>query len=188
MSAQAVPSGQLSFSALNGPFGSTGVDIYGTYGISTYGSLREDNFIFPAANGSFFGGSYQYSLDKYVCPLLVTTNISCNKFSTYVNAGAGVGRTTIGNSATNHLGGGFGMGILYDPTGMGKYSITLLDLHEERLAFDTVKGFTTIASVGVNLGFGNNSLASAAKLERVRKQEAKKLKKMQERAAKANKS
>jgi len=89
--AQAVPSGQLSFNALNGPFGSAGVDIYGSYGISTYGSLREDNFLFPAANGSFYGASYQYSLDKYTCPLLVNTNISCNKFSTYVNAGAGVG-------------------------------------------------------------------------------------------------
>lgn len=171
--AQAVPSGQLSFNALNGPFGSAGVDIYGSYGISTYGSLREDNFLFPAANGSFYGASYQYSLDKYTCPLLVNTNISCNKFSTYVNAGAGVGRTTIGNSSTNHLGGGFGVGILYDPTGMGRYSITLLDLHEERLAFDTVSGFTTIASVGINLGFGNNQLATEAKIERVKEQNAK---------------
>jgi hypothetical protein len=55
------------------------------------------------------------------------------------------------------------------------------------LAFDTVSGFTTIASVGINLGFGNNQLATEAKIERVRAQQAKKLKKMQERARKAEK-
>ena len=145
---QAVPSGQLSFTALNGPFGGAGVDIYGSYGISTYGELREDNFLFPSANGTFFGGSYQYRLDKYTCPLLINTNVNCNKFSTYANAGLGVGRTSIGTNNVNHIGGGFGFGVLYDPTGMGKYSITLIDLHEEHLAFDTVKGWTTIASVG----------------------------------------
>lgn len=185
---QAVPSGQLSFNALNGPFGSAGVDIYGTYGVSTYGQLREDNFLFPAANGSFYGGSYQYSLDRFTCPLLTNTNVSCAKFGTYVNAGLGVGRTTIASSATNHIGGGFGAGIIYDPSGQGKYSVTLLDVHEERLAFDTVKGWTTIASVGINLGFGNNQLATEAKIERVRAQQAKKLKKMQERARKADKA
>lgn len=185
---QAVPSGQLSFTALNGPFGSAGVDIYGTYGVSTYGSLREDNFLFPAANGSFYGGSYQYSLDKYVCPLVINTNINCNKFSVYINGGAGVGRTTIGSNATNHLGGGFGAGLLYDPTGTGKYSITAVDFHEERLAFDTVSGWTSIASVGINLGFGTNALATAAKVERVRKQQAKKLKKMQKAAQQADRN
>jgi len=180
-----VPSGQLSFNALNGPFGTVGADIYGSYGISTYGELREDNFLFPAANGSFYQGSYQYSLDKYLCPLLLSTNINCNKFSSYVNAGAGVGRTTIGSSpAVNHLGGGFGAGVMWDPTGTGHFTVNLLDFHEERLNFDTVKGWTSIASVGVNFGFGSNQLATAAKVERVREQQAKRLKKFQAKLAK----
>ena len=178
-----VPSGQLSFNALNGPFGSSGVDIFGTYGISTYGELREDNFLFPAANGTFFGGAYQYSLDRFVCPLLINTNVNCNKFSTYVNAGAGVGRTTVGNNATNHVGGGFGAGINWDPVGTGHFTVNLLDLHEYRFNFDTVKGWTTVAAVGVTLGFGNNTLATGAKLERVRRQQAKRLMKMQRKAA-----
>jgi hypothetical protein len=183
-----VPSGQISFNALNGPFGSAGVDIFGSYGISTYGELREDNFLFPAANGSMYQGSYQYTLDKYVCPLVINLNINCKNFSTYVNAGAGVGRTEVGTTATNHLGGGFGFGVNWDPTGQGKFTVNLIDLHEERLAFDTVRGWTTIAAVGFKFGFGSNQLATAAKLERVRAQQAKRLKKMQERAAKANHS
>jgi len=181
-----VPSGQLSFNALGGPFGSAGVDIFGTYGVSTYGELREDNFLFPAANGTFFGGGYQYALDKYTCPLVINTNLNCNKFSTYVNANLGVGRTTVGNTANNALGGGFGVGVNWDPSGKGTYTINLVDFHYEHLAFDTVRGWTPIAAVGITLGFGQNALATQAKVERVRLQQAKRLKKMQERARKAD--
>lgn len=177
-----VPSGQLSFTALGGPFGSAGVDIFGTYGVTTYGELREDNFLFPAANGTFFGGGYQYALDKYVCPLVVSTNLNCNKFSTYVDGNVGVGRTTIGNNSNNAIGGGFGVGINWDPSGKGQYSVNLLDFHYEHLAFDTVKGWTPIAAVGISLGFGSNQPATVAKLERVRVQQAKRLKRMQDRA------
>ena len=186
---QVVPSGQLSFNALNGPFGSAGVDIYGTYGVTTYGLLREDNFLFPGVNGSFYGAGPEYSLDKYVCPLVIDTNLNCNKFSVYVNAELGVGRTTLGSTSTNHVGGGFGFGIPYDPTGTGRYTINLIDFHEMKLNFTnpdfSARGWTTIASVGVSLGFGNNALASEAKLERVRAQQAKRLKKFQAKAAKA---
>lgn len=181
-----VPSGQLSFTALGGPFGSAGVDIFGTYGVSTYGELREDNFLFPAANGTFFGAGYQYALDRYVCPLVINTNLNCNKFSTYVNGNLGVGRTTIGTNASNALGGGFGAGVNWDPSGNGHYTINLVDFHYEHLAFASVKGWTPIAAVGITLGLGTNQLATAAKVERVRLQQAKRLKKMQERAAKAD--
>jgi len=181
-----VPSGQLSFTALNGPFGSAGVDIFGTYGVSTYGELREDNFLFPAANGTFFGGGYQYALDKYVCPLVVSTNLNCNKFSTYVNGNLGVGRTTVGNDSSNAVGGGFGAGINWDPSGKGQYTINLVDFHYEHLAFGTVKGWTPIAAVGITLGFGTNQQATAAKLERFRVQQAKRLKKMQDKARKSD--
>ena len=183
-----VPAGTLNFNALNGPFGSVGVDIYGSYGVTTYGELRMDTLIFPAANGTFFQPSYQYRLDKYLCPLLINTNIKCNKFSSYVNAGVGVGRTTIGPTSSNHIGGGFGGGVMWDPAGNGHFTVNLIDLHEERLAFDTVKGWTTIASVGVSLGFGSNQLATEAKLQRVREQQAKRLRKFQEREAKAAKA
>lgn len=181
-----VPAGQLSFTSLNGPFGSAGVDIFGTYGVSTYGELREDNFLFPAANGTFFGGGYQYALDRYVCPLVVNTNLNCNKFSTYVNANVGVGRTTIGDNASNAIGGGFGAGINWDPSGKGQFTVNLLDFHYEHLAFGTVRGWTPIAAVGASLGFGTNQMASAAKLERFRVQQAKRLKKMQDKARKTD--
>jgi hypothetical protein len=184
---QSVPSGQLSFTALNGPFGSSGVDIFGTYGITTYAVIREDNFLFPAANGTFFGAGPQYSLDKYVCPLVINTNLNCNKFSTYVNANVGVGRTTVGQDATNALGGGFGAGVNWDPSGKGQFTMNLVDFHYEHLAFGTVKGWTPIAAVGITLGFGSNGLATEAKLQRVRVQQAKRLRKMQERAKKAEK-
>jgi len=182
-----VSSGQLSFTALNGPFGSAGVDIFGTYGVSTYGELREDNFLFPAANGTFYGGGYQYALDKYVCPLVIDTNLNCNKFSTYINANLGVGRTTIGTNTSNAIGGGFGVGLNFDPTGTGHYTINAIDFHYEHLAFGTVKGWTPIAAVGITLGFGTNQLATAAKIERVRQQQAKRLKRLQAKAAKADK-
>jgi hypothetical protein len=181
-----VPSGQLSFTALSGPFGSAGVDIFGTYGVSTYGELREDNFMFPAANGTFFGGGYQYALDKYVCPLVVNSNLNCNKFSTYVNGNIGVGRTTVGSNANNAIGGGFGTGINWDPSGKGQFTVNLLDFHYEHFAFGTVKGWTPIAAVGISLGFGNNAPATAAKLERFHVQQAKRLKKMQDKARKSD--
>src|ERR1035438_6844295 len=110
-----VPAGTLNFSALNGPFGSAGADIFATYGVSTYGELRYDNFFFPAINGTGFIPSYQYRLDKYVCPLVINTNLNCGKFSTYVNAGAGLARTTVGSNSVNHIGGGFGAGVNFDP-------------------------------------------------------------------------
>jgi len=179
-----VASGQLSFTALNGPFGSAGVDIFGTYGVSTYGELREDNFLFPAANGTFFGGGYQYALDKYVCPLIINTNLNCSKFSTYINANAGVGRTTVGSNSSNALGGGFGVGINWDPSGNGRYTVNLIDFHYEHLAFASVQGWTPIAAVGITLGFGTNQLATAAKVERVRQQQAKKAKKLRDKMEK----
>jgi hypothetical protein len=171
------PQFTLNFNALNGPLGSTGVDIGATYAVTSNYLLRADNLIFPAVNGQYFGAGIQAALPT--CSWLANTNLNCEKFQLYGTGSAGESRITIGsNPATNRFAGMFGTGANYDPTGTGKFTVNLIDFHVAWLP-GMASGPVYIASVGFNLGWGTNQAAVTQNAARRLAREKKKLAKLQ---------
>lgn len=166
------PQFTLNFNVLNGPLGSVGTDIAGTYAVTANALLRSDNLIFPAVNGSYFGGGIQYALPT--CGLLAKTNLNCEKFQFYGTGSVGETRITVGsNPALDHIGAMVGGGANYDPTGTGKFVLNLFDVHVARFP-GMASGAIAIASVGFNLGWGTNQgNATAKRLKRLKKEREK---------------
>jgi len=184
LAAQTNPNVQsFSFNAniLNGPNAGVGTDVGATFGVTQNFLLRQDNLIFPNVAAQFFGGGLEYNLPT--CTILLNTNLNCKNFQFYVSGSLGDSHVPSGAPHTNYFSGMAGGGINYDPTGSGKFSINLLDFHEARLPGMST-GWTAIAAVGVKLGWGTNQAATQAKIRAVQRQNAKRLKKAQEKAAK----
>ena len=157
--------------------------------------LQADFITMPGANytGYFGGDSWDIAA---LCPLLSTTSLSCGKFMPFITGQVGLGRIQVG-TAPSTLGpaGLIGIGAGYDPTGAGKFALLFKGgwgHFGPSVAATSINpklssnGFFFYS--GFNFGGGSSLSATQAKRERINSADAKKMKKMAERAAKADKS
>ena len=182
------PQFQVSMNFLGGtPYGvSSAMDSAFTTQLTTNSLLRADVVVMPSANYTGYFGGPQYNL-AVLCPVLSTTSINCGKFMPYVNGAVGLGRVQVGTSpAQSTIAGLVRTGANYDPTGSGKFSLNLYECGWGRFGAGATSSW--FCQTGFNLGLGSNALATQAKVERMRRSEARKMKKLQEQAARAAKS
>jgi len=181
---------QVNLSFLTGgPYNQTSaLDVtFGTQ-FTTNNRIQADFITMPGASytGYFGGDSWDISP---LCPILANTSLSCGKFMPFLTGEAGLGRLQYGSNPSSQ---GFaalgGLGLGYDPTGKGTYSLLFKGgwgHFGPSLPGASSNGFFFYS--GISFGGGTNVSATAAKIDRIKKAEAKKLKKLQERAAKIGK-
>lgn len=155
---------------------------------STNATLQADFILMPGASysGYFGGGSYNLSV---LCPALASTSFSCGKFMPFVTAEAGLGRIAPVNGTTvQGFAGLVELGAGYDPTGSGKYGLAFKGGYGDfgpPVAGLSNKGWVFYS--GITFGGGSNALATAAKVERMRRATVKKQAKLDAKAKKAAK-
>jgi hypothetical protein len=190
------PQYQVNLSFLTGgPYAqASALDVtFGSQFTATH-RLQADFITMPSANYTgYFGGD---SWDLPVCSFLATTSLSCGKFQPFITGQAGLARLQIG-SAPSTLGpaGLIGIGAGYDPSGSGRFgllfkggwghfgpSIAATSLNP------AMSGNGFFFYSGFNFGGGSSASATQVKLMRMNRASAKKMKRLQEKAAKADKS
>jgi hypothetical protein len=182
----------LSF-LTGGPYGqSSALDVSFGSQFTTNHRLQADFMTMPSASytGYFFGDDFNLCGVSAVEKLLSTTSLSCGKFQPLLDGQVGLGRIQAGTAASvQGFGTLVGIGAGYDPTGAGKYGLIFKGgwgHFGPSLPGLSSNGFYLYS--GINFGGGQSASATQAKLERMNRAAAKKMKKLQERAAKANKS
>jgi hypothetical protein len=191
---------QVNLSFLTGgPYAqSSALDI--TFGSQfTTNNMLQAEFITmpgPSYTGYLGGDSYNLCAISAVEKLLATTSLSCGKFMPFVTGEVGLGRIepTTGYSGQS-LAALAGLGIGYDPTSAGHFSLLFKGgWGHFGPSIPAVSSSPALSSngfyfySGFNFGGGTNAAATQAKLERMNRAQSKKLKKLQERAARMNKS
>jgi len=185
---------QVNLSFLTGgPYGqSSALDVSFGSQFTTNHKLQADFLTMPSASytGYFFGDDYNLCGVSAVEKLLATTSLSCGKFQPLLDGQVGLGRIQAGSaSSTQGFGTLVGVGAGYDPTGAGKYGLIFKGgwgHFGPSLPGLSSNGFYLYS--GINFGAGSSAAATQAKIERMNRASAKKLKKLQVAAAKANKS
>ena len=144
--------------------------------------LRGDVVVIPSVGYTGFFGGPQYNL-AMLCPLLEATTLNCGKFMPYANGGVGLGRIQLGSApAQNSIAGLVRTGANYDPSGAGRFTLNLYECGWGSLGVGARSSW--FCQSGLSFGLGTNALATQAKVERMKRAEARKMKKLQERAAK----
>ena len=162
---------------------------------TTNNRIQGDFLTMPAANYTGYMGGDNWDISP-LCPMLATTSLSCGKLMPFITGEAGMGRIQVGN-APSTLGpaGLVAVGAGYDPTGQGHFGLLFkagwghfgpsvpATIINPRLSGN---GFFFYS--GINFGGGSSPSATQAKLMRMNRASAKKMKRLQEKAAKADRT
>lgn len=182
---------QVSLNFLGGtPYGqSSALSSAFTAQFTTNTQLRADIITMPGAGYEGFFGGPQYNLCGLTPleALLSSTSLNCGKFGPYMNGAIGLGRVQQGsNPVHDSLAGLLRAGANYDVTGSGTFTVNLFECGWG--SFGVGARSAVYCQTGFSLGIGSNAAATQAKTARMRRSQAKKLKKLQAAIAKANRS
>lgn len=180
------PTNSAEFSVGIGFLGSTAygqsnaLDVASTTAFTADTLLRLDIFSMPGAGYTGYFGGAQYT-PPAICNLLATTALSCGKINPYVGGEVGLGRIQSQTSPTvSSIAGLARVGMNYDPTGTGRFTINLFEANWASLGPGARS--TWSGSFGILAGLGSNAAQTEAKLARWRtakmKKDAKLTKKM----------
>jgi hypothetical protein len=125
--------------------------IGGTFQISEYFALRQENILAQAGNMTGYYGGFQYALRSLSKKLNAVSLFDANHIQFYVTASAGVDRVPRGNVDVQHYSFLAGGGANYDPSGKGVFSVNLFELR-----YMKAPGYnnnTAVLSTGVKFGF-----------------------------------
>jgi len=146
--------------------------------------LRGDVITMPGAGYTGYFGGAQGTIPE-LCTLLETTSLNCGKAQFLFGGSVGMGRVQQGSSPTTQsLAGLVHADANYDPTGSGKFTLNLFEVGWGHFGSGANGWY---AQTGFSLGLGNNAAATQLKQARIRRSQAKKLKKLQQAIDKANK-
>lgn len=176
----------LNFLAGN-PYGaSMAVSNAVNYRFTTNSTLRADLIVMPSPGYTGYFGGVQYDLAA-LCPLLAATSLNCGRFLPYVNGAVGLGRVQSGSApAADTVAALIRTGANYDPTGSGRFTLNLYECGWGRFGVGAVS--SVFCQTGISFGMGTNIFATQAKIARMQKAQAKRIKKMQAAQQKARKS
>lgn len=170
-----------------GPYGqSQALDV--TFGeqFTTNNRLQGDFITMPGANYTGYLGGDSWNL-SVLCPFFAATSLPCGKFMPFVTGEAGLGRIQVGNAAASQAFAAIAeVGAGYDLTGKGNYGLLFKagwGHFGPSVQGESNNGFLFYS--GIQWGGGSNAEATAAKIAHIKQAEAKRMKKLQERAARA---
>jgi hypothetical protein len=168
----------------------TAVDtVFGTQ-LTTNAQLEGDVILAPNGGATAYEGGFNYNLcgAKAIENALAGTTLNCGKIQPLAAFVAGLGRVQQGGSPTEEsVAYTAKLGLGYDPTGTGHFSLAFMGgwgKFGPAITGQSNNGFVFYS--GITFGGGNSAAATQAKIARIRRSDAKKLKKLQAAAAASN--
>jgi hypothetical protein len=122
-------------------------------------AFRQENIVSPTGNAGESVNAFVAGFEYYGQPLqqlLAKLRLDTKKFQLYVTGAVGVDRVTDHTGAvTQHIAALSGGGLRYDPTGSGRFSVTLAEVRHAWLPglFGTTNN-AVIFSTGVSFRLG----------------------------------
>jgi hypothetical protein len=150
---------------------------------TTNAQLEGDLVLAPSGSATAYMGGANYNLCgiKTIENALILTSFNCGKFEPGVSFVAGVGRVQQGNLPTQQ-----GLAYMpkftlgYDPTGAGHYAVVLAGGYGKFGPSITGQSNSGVFFYsGIKWGGGTSPAATAAKIARIKRSDAKKLAKLQ---------
>jgi hypothetical protein len=169
-----------------GIYGSTTAmdTVFGTQ-LTTNTQLEADILVAPGGGVTDYEGGANYNLCgiSAIEKLLMPTTINCGKILPFASFVGGLGRVQQGSSPTEQSLAYMAKVGISLPSASGTYALAFVGGYGKfgpSIPGQSNSGF--VFNSGVTFGGGNNAAASQAKLQRIQRSQAKKLKKLQDAA------